>query len=55
MTGRAAGFVAYTNVLPGEFTFDDWSAIQTNADVHGVTNLTTLFKNDFWCAPRVFP
>ena len=40
--------LVYSNSLHGDFVHDDISAIVTNDDALGKTNIFKIFSNDFW-------
>ena len=41
----------YWNSLPGEFVFDDVTAIRDNKDLRPHVPVRNLFRNDFWGTP----
>ncbi|XP_068685859.1 protein O-mannosyl-transferase TMTC4-like [Montipora foliosa] len=46
-----ASICCYLNSLFGEFVYDDYEVIETNADVRPSSPLSSLFTNDFWGIP----
>lgn len=46
-----AAIACYLNSLFGEFVYDDFEVIETNADVRPSTPISNLFSNDFWGIP----